>query len=89
MKILINHLGYGKYGYKKAILQTTEEFQVKEFVIKDAGSDRTVFSGQAGKAERDYDWRNWFFSRLDFTEFSGYGEFYILISFGRVVVRSE
>jgi len=89
MKILINHLGYGKYGYKKAIVQTTEEFQVKEFVIKDAGSDRTVFSGQAGKAERVYDWRNWFFSRLEFTEFSGYGEFYILISVGRVVVRSE
>jgi AcrR family transcriptional regulator len=79
MKILINHIGYKKLGYKKAVLEAPPDVRVERFHVIEKNTGNRVFEGYVLPAVPVAHWRDLYFYVMDFTDFDEYGSFYIQI----------
>lgn len=75
--IRINQLGYQEKSTKVAVLVSKDNINLNSFVIKDAATDKIVFSKGIVKSYGKYGSFNTSF-RLNFTAFSKKGTYYIL-----------
>ena len=67
MKVLINHIGYEKEGYKQAVFQGKNSIEVKAFHIIEEETQRRIFTGipeEVGEVAR---WNKGYFWTLDFS----------------------
>lgn len=89
MQILINHLGYEKHGAKKAIINAPENSKLDEFIIIDRIRGEIKYKGQIFKSGRVFDWKNYYFWLINFSDFQENGFYYIKIKSDSKDIISE
>jgi len=79
MRIFVNQIGYRPKDVKTAILNTKSKQDLSNFCIIDNTSEKTVFEGAIEYAGEVANWKKGHFYKLDFSAFSGQGQFYIKV----------
>lgn len=89
MRILINHLGYERDGFKKAVIEGAPEAAelTVSLVAQDTG--REVVSGTALPAGRVPGWKSWSFHVFDFSSFTKEGRFLVRLHDRGTTIDSE
>lgn len=89
MRILVNHLGYERDGFKKAVIEGAPDAAELQCSIVSKDTGREVFSGTARKAGRVPGWKTWSFHVFDFSAFTGEGRFFVRLDENGTVRESE
>lgn len=89
--VLVNHLGYERYGAKHAVVRggagdACEAFD--RYEIRTWPADRVVFKGDIGAGTPVDRWRDWTFWPLDFTDLQLEGDYVLVAYQGDRPVRS-
>lgn len=89
MKIITNHLGYEKTGFKKAILEIAPLDLPPDFQLLHAEFGTLLASGGAQSSGSVPHWNNWNFYEFDFSEVETMGPVFLRILIDDTSVDSE
>ncbi len=78
-RVLTNHLGYARFGPKRAVVQGSGGDAFDRFRILSHPEGRLVFRGELGSPTPVDRWKDWRFWELDFSELQREGE-YVLVA---------
>lgn len=90
INILSNQVAYDLNGPKMAIIKSDISLPAKqEFQIINDDDKKAVFSGKIGNSEQVADWdRNTWYSKINFSDFSKKGSYFIKLRYGGKEYRS-
>lgn len=88
MQILINHLGYLPSGYKIAIIEAPAGFDTATICLHHPESKQVVWQGQLDAQGTVDEWRDWYFYRVNFTEFNQPGSYQLSATLGDETLES-
>jgi hypothetical protein len=69
VKIVTNHVGYENTRAKQAVIVADKQLPVNSFLLLDAVTGKTVYTGKAVFTGPVQHWKNWVFWTLDFSSF--------------------
>lgn len=80
VRILVDQVGYETVASKVALIETTQDTTLSGFVVVDADSGRTVFTGTLQRQGSVDHWRNWQFSTADFSSVRNPGHYILRVT---------
>jgi hypothetical protein len=80
VKIVTNHVGYENTRAKQAVIVAGKQLPVNSFLLQDAATGKTVYTGKAVFTGPVQHWKNWVFWTLDFSSFSTPGTYRLQIT---------
>jgi hypothetical protein len=89
VRILTNHIGYETSGPKHAVVRGKADDQISRFTVREAATDREVYSGTAKPLGPVKKWKDWHFWTVDFDQVALDGLYYIECRSARGPLRSE
>jgi len=75
LTILINHLGYKKNGLKKAIVKAPRNCSINDVFLIDKISRKKIHKCQISEEGSVNKWKDWYFWRIDFSDFKECGSY--------------
>ncbi len=80
VRVLVDQVGYETVAPKVALIETTQNTTLPGFVVVDADSGRTVFTGALQPEGSVAHWRNWQFSTADFSSLRTPGHYILRVT---------
>lgn len=89
MRIITNHLGYQPNGPKTAIIQAPEGLDNTPVILRDYHNKQVLWHGQLQACGRVDEWRDWYFYRVDFSEFAALGFYELMMQINQEDIVSQ
>jgi hypothetical protein len=80
VRVLVDQVGYETTAPKEALIETTRDPGLSGFALVDDDSGRTVFTGALQPAGSVDHWRNWHFSKADFSSWRTPGHYILRVT---------
>ena len=81
IKVLTNHIGYESYGPKRAVVLADTRVAFSAFRLEDAATGAVVYKGLPVFAGPVSHWKHWQFWTIDFSRFTGEGNYILQVVF--------
>lgn len=78
--VAVNHLGYDLSASKRAVVEAAAETQLERAVLYRFPDGAAVLETKVEKSGPVAKWKNWFFWTVDFSEFKGEGQYFLVVS---------